>query len=777
MEITTHDGMAVQTDQTLSAEALAQEIEARHFNDLPESRRLIVRQLIREQHAEATRELLRDETTDSTSLTNLTLTPPDGNPLPQVNSSIHARPGHPPLTGAATCSDPPLTGDTGTRNAPSTRINSPLSIPPTTQGTTSKPSGIMLNTNIPIETLRNVMKRANIVTKSKPPNTRISHIKGPTKGNQLIIYTDDHQDWHRLMVRENWDQSEFSFSPRIQDAFTVGRTVVIRGVDLEIPLDMVQNKLTELGFSPSNVTRMEIEKDHDRRSTLCVAATFNSQKDYDKFLALGTIIIQFKEMLLVPFSKERPTQCYVCQEYGHTQKDCTNQVKCLKCSGNHRRDACPNPENLRCANCSEVHPANDRSCQAYIREIRRLRSQGLSKTKPFGQGQRRATFEAEPKTNPWKRQENQPRAENAETEAKLADQPKARLNPTTSSNLGETAATLMHDLLPALVSLMKTAITMIKYNQETGKFDTDKAISLIEEWENKFTTYSSQTGANEQFPNLNSTTEPRRQRRPKIAPFDRKKAVSLSRLIHIENPEVDLSDAADDDDFLPEATLERGNLELAGDIDSEFQSPQKETPSSYSTADSPSSTGSGASLPNTPVQPVFSLQGFKPLDNNAKAASSPKRKTSADAQDDDGPPNKVQVSQSTTGTAGNKEQDNRENDQEVLVIGHGPEGPLTATVTRSHNGPLEGVPLGSKQQDVTGKNQEHTATDQRKHRQQKPPTRDTAESTQVSKRSGTNRPQGTSTPVSTKETKGTPSDKFKKGSSAQQIRGRPINKQ
>ena len=157
----------------------------------------------------------------------------------------------------------------------------------------------MLTTNIQIEILKDIVKRSDIIMKAKPANATISHIKGPIRGNNnLVIYPADHASWHRLLAKENWDQTEHKFLPRVQDKFTVGRTVVIRGVDLSIPMEVVQEKLIELGLSPSDVSRIETGKEENHRQTLSVAVTLNSQKEYEKFLSLKEIVIKWKIMKL-----------------------------------------------------------------------------------------------------------------------------------------------------------------------------------------------------------------------------------------------------------------------------------------------------------------------------------------------------------------------------------------------------------------------------------------------------------------------------------------------
>lgn len=78
-------------------------------------------------------------------------------------------------------------------------------------------------------------------------------------------------------------------------------------------------------------------------------------------------------------SKSIP-QCKRCQSFGHTQKFCQRQAKCVKCAGNHMTAECNKNENFKpvCANCNEAHPANYRGCLV----AKELQKRRLNKNKP-----------------------------------------------------------------------------------------------------------------------------------------------------------------------------------------------------------------------------------------------------------------------------------------------------------------------------------------------------------------------------------------------------------
>ena len=56
-----------------------------------------------------------------------------------------------------------------------------------------------------------------------------------------------------------------------------------------------------------------------------------------------------------------------CQRYGHTQKYCNNNFRCVTCAGSHPTDQCTkSPETCaKCIHCQGEHPANYKGCSVY----------------------------------------------------------------------------------------------------------------------------------------------------------------------------------------------------------------------------------------------------------------------------------------------------------------------------------------------------------------------------------------------------------------------------
>jgi hypothetical protein len=67
------------------------------------------------------------------------------------------------------------------------------------------------------------------------------------------------------------------------------------------------------------------------------------------------------------------TQCYRCQQFGHSAHNCNRDARCVKCMDAHASKECPRPKGsaigspgVRCCNCGGDHPANFRQCPKRI---------------------------------------------------------------------------------------------------------------------------------------------------------------------------------------------------------------------------------------------------------------------------------------------------------------------------------------------------------------------------------------------------------------------------
>lgn len=75
-------------------------------------------------------------------------------------------------------------------------------------------------------------------------------------------------------------------------------------------------------------------------------------------------------------SRKQPTQCHRCQRFGHSQNNCGNPFRCIKCLNSHDPGQClrKTREGVpSCVNCqTEGHASNSRNCPSYKRQEERV---------------------------------------------------------------------------------------------------------------------------------------------------------------------------------------------------------------------------------------------------------------------------------------------------------------------------------------------------------------------------------------------------------------------
>lgn len=73
-------------------------------------------------------------------------------------------------------------------------------------------------------------------------------------------------------------------------------------------------------------------------------------------------------------------QCFRCQGFGHTQRYCFLEYRCVKCGGLHDSRQCEKKEGEKatCLHCQADHPASYKGCPAY----KKAKAQAASKTRP-----------------------------------------------------------------------------------------------------------------------------------------------------------------------------------------------------------------------------------------------------------------------------------------------------------------------------------------------------------------------------------------------------------
>lgn len=123
------------------------------------------------------------------------------------------------------------------------------------------------------------------------------------------------------------------------------------------------NKLSWRNKEPLNMFMLSFQKDEDINKVYNIRSILGCKVD----------IQPVKTTKLIP-------QCKKCQAYGHTQKYCSKEPRCVKCTGKHLTRDCTKPAEAKpkCVHCGEPHPANYRGCMV-AKELQTIKNKLIKK--------------------------------------------------------------------------------------------------------------------------------------------------------------------------------------------------------------------------------------------------------------------------------------------------------------------------------------------------------------------------------------------------------------
>ena len=145
--------------------------------------------------------------------------------------------------------------------------------------------------------------------------------------------------------------------------------VVLRGIPTNLTIDQLQFELETMNFEVKMIRRFGTEH---RPMPLCmVILTGVRAKDIFQLTELF-----FLKISVEPFRKSGPSQCHLCQRFGHGSSNCGNSPRCVKCAGAHKNTECSKTleQTPTCANCGGPHTANYRGCPSYIELVNSSKS-------------------------------------------------------------------------------------------------------------------------------------------------------------------------------------------------------------------------------------------------------------------------------------------------------------------------------------------------------------------------------------------------------------------
>ncbi|XP_066157762.1 mRNA export factor GLE1-like [Euwallacea fornicatus] len=123
----------------------------------------------------------------------------------------------------------------------------------------------------------------------------------------------------------------------------------------------VQRDLSGQGIETFSVQRMRSRVD---KRTLPLMLVQMEPKDKEKIFNL-TRCCDLSVRVEAQRMQPGPNQCHRGQKFGHSQRFCTAQPKCVKCGEGHLTEKCQKAKTVppKCANCGGPHPASYRGCK------------------------------------------------------------------------------------------------------------------------------------------------------------------------------------------------------------------------------------------------------------------------------------------------------------------------------------------------------------------------------------------------------------------------------
>ncbi|GFV54434.1 nucleic-acid-binding protein from transposon X-element [Trichonephila clavipes] len=154
------------------------------------------------------------------------------------------------------------------------------------------------------------------------------------------------------------------------DHYTVEHPTVIKAVIKGLPsstnINDIETELKAKGFDVEKIA--QLRKFSTKSPLPLFMIQIKHSKNAQDIFKLKNLIYLTVEV--VPF-RRRPgaSQCFNCNYFNHTSKNCKMTPRCLKCEGNHKTHECPKTERLqtlKCINCNETgHLASSRQCPRF----------------------------------------------------------------------------------------------------------------------------------------------------------------------------------------------------------------------------------------------------------------------------------------------------------------------------------------------------------------------------------------------------------------------------
>lgn len=206
---------------------------------------------------------------------------------------------------------------------------------------------------IPPIIIKNTQKWTYVSKIIKTQN--INFVKCKLINTGILINLTTEQDYKKLAHCLNNEKIEYYTHDSISERRL---KIVIRGIPKEVTEQEVQEELLELGYPIHKIVRMK-----NKQQMPIPLVIVEIKKEYKSIFDLKhccNLKIQVE-----PLRKRTGIiQCHKCQMFGHIQKNCFIQYKCMKCGEGHSTHECTKPKTTppKCANCDGEHLSTHIKC-------------------------------------------------------------------------------------------------------------------------------------------------------------------------------------------------------------------------------------------------------------------------------------------------------------------------------------------------------------------------------------------------------------------------------
>lgn len=191
---------------------------------------------------------------------------------------------------------------------------------------------------------------------SRLKQAKIKYVKARTTKNGISVEpasVEDYRAMIKVCAAEKWQHHTYSL-PEEKPL-----RVVIRGIPANTDTEAIKADLQDQGFAPNSVQPMTSRRTKQPMPLYLVQLP-QDQTDIMNLNRCCSLVVKIEKQ----HKQTEPTQCHRCQKFGHSQKNCTAQARCVKCSGAHHTGDCTKSRDTaaKCANCKGDHPASYRGC-------------------------------------------------------------------------------------------------------------------------------------------------------------------------------------------------------------------------------------------------------------------------------------------------------------------------------------------------------------------------------------------------------------------------------